>query len=119
MKKKIGIFASILLLVAVVIWGSSSAQAMVQHRRVHHVHRRVHRHGQEYAHSGRASHRYYIVRKHRTKLQHAKIIAGPAKTGASVGGLIGGPPGAAVGAAAGAATGTAYDVKTRKKKVYK
>jgi hypothetical protein len=70
----------------------------VHHRRLHH---RIH-------------HRYYI--RHRTKWQHAKIIGGAAKTGASVGGLIGGPPGMAVGAVAGAGAGTAYDLKTRKQK---
>ena len=74
-------------------------QHSVHHRRVRH----------------RAHGRYYI--RHRTKMQHAKIIGGTALRGASVGGLIGGPPGSAVGAAAGAAVGTAYDVKTRKVKV--
>jgi uncharacterized protein YcfJ len=58
--------------------------------------------------------RYYI--RHRTKMQHTKIIGGTALKGASVGGLIGGPPGSAVGAVAGAAAGTAYDLKTRKVK---
>jgi hypothetical protein len=64
---------------------------------------------------GAVQHRHYI--RHRTKLQHAKIIGGTALKGASVGGLIAGPPGSAVGAAAGAAAGTAYDLKTRKVKV--
>jgi len=39
--------------------------------------------------------------------------------GAGVGALAGGKKGAAVGAAVGGAGGTVYDVKTRKKKVYK
>src|SRR6266496_4340796 len=113
--KSIGISVLILVLAALIF--SASVPAEVQHRQ--HVHRKVRHHTQKHAHSVRPAHRYYVVKQYRTKLQHAKIIAGPAKTGASVGGLIGGPPGAAVGAAAGAATGTAYDVKTRKKKVYK
>src|SRR5260370_31533961 len=54
--------------------------------------------------------------RHRTKMQHAKIIGGTALKGASVGGMIAGPPGSAVGVAAGAAIGTAYDRKTRKLK---
>lgn len=70
----------------------------VHHRRIHH----------------RVRQRYYI--RHRSKWQHAKIIGGAAKTGASVGGLIGGPPGMAAGAAVGAGAGTAYDLKTRKVK---
>ena len=56
-----------------------------------------------------------LRKRRRTKWQHAKLIGGTAKTGASVGGMVGGPPGMAVGAAAGAAAGTAYDLKTRKK----
>jgi hypothetical protein len=76
----------------------------VRQHSVHH--RRVHR---------RAHDRYYI--RHRTKMQHTKIIGGTALKGASVGGLIAGPPGSAVGAATGAAVGTAYDLKTRKVKV--
>jgi|GraSoiStandDraft_32_1057276.scaffolds.fasta_scaffold189831_3 hypothetical protein len=49
-------------------------------------------------------------------MQHAKIIGGTAKTGASIGGMVAGPPGMAAGAAAGAAAGTAYDLKTRRVK---
>jgi hypothetical protein len=73
------------------------------------VHSRHHHRGNRRAHG-----RTYI--RHRTKMQHTKIIGGTALRGASVGGLIGGPPGSAVGAAAGAAVGTAYDLKTRKVK---
>jgi hypothetical protein len=90
-------------LVSFLVWTPAPMLGVAQqhnayHRRVHHD---VH-------------HRYYI--RHRTKLQHAKIIGGTALKGASVGGLIGGPPGSAVGAATGAAVGTAYDLKTRKVK---
>ena len=89
-----------IVLVSFLVWTPAPIMGAVQHS-VHHrrVHRDVH-------------HRYYI--RHRTKLQHAKIIGGTALKGASVGGLIGGPPGSAVGAAAGAAVGTTYDLKTRK-----
>ena len=91
------------LLAGLMCLGSFLMPAAVQRHTVHH---------------GRAHHRvndrYYI--RHRTTMQHAKIIGGTALRGASVGGLIAGPPGSAVGAAAGAAVGTAYDVKTRKVK---
>ena len=56
-----------------------------------------------------------LKKRRRTKWQHAKLIGGTAKTGASIGGMAGGPPGMVAGAAAGAAAGTAYDLKTRKK----
>src|SRR5437870_13658029 len=82
-------------------WTPTPALGAAVRYRVHHrpVHYQIH-------------HRYYI--RHRSKLQHAKIIGGSAKTGASIGGLVGGPPGMAVGAVAGAGVGTAYDLKTRK-----
>ena len=89
--------------VSFLVWMPAPMLGAVQQHSVHH--RRVH----HYDH-----HRYHI--RHRTKLQHAKIIGGTALKGASVGGLTGGPPGSAVGAAAGAAAGTAYDLKTRKVK---
>jgi len=90
-----------IVLVSFLVWTPAPMLGAVQQHRVHH--RRVHHDGH---------HGYYI--RHRTKLQHAKIIGGTALKGASVGGLIGGPPGSAVGAAAGAAVGTTYDLKTRK-----
>src|ERR1700738_5053334 len=92
-----------IILVSSLLWTPAPTLGAVQQQTVHHrpVHHNVHD-------------RYYI--RHRTKLQHAKIIGGTALKGASVGGLIGGPPGSAVGAAAGAAAGTAYDLKTRKVK---
>jgi uncharacterized protein YcfJ len=94
---------SLICLVSFLVWTPGPMLGVVQQHSVHHrrVHHDVH-------------HRSYI--RHRTKLQHAKIIGGTALKGASVGGLIGGPPGSAVGAAAGAAVGTAYDLKTRKVK---
>ena len=95
------------LLVSLIILGSALAWApglrAVQPQVGHH--HRGHRHGHN---------RTYV--RHRTKMQHTKIIGGTALRGASVGGLIAGPPGSAVGAAAGAAVGTAYDLKTRKVK---
>ena len=93
----------LIILVSFLVWTPAPMLGAVQQHSVHH--RRVHHDGH---------HGYYI--RHRTKLQHAKIIGGTALKGASVGGLIGGPPGSAVGAAAGAAAGTAYDLKTRKVK---
>jgi len=87
------------ILVSFLVWTPAPMRGAVQQPSVHH--RRVH-------------HNVHI--RHRTKLQHAKIIGGTAMKGASVGGLIGGPPGSAVGAAAGAGVGTAYDLKTRKVK---
>ena len=94
---------SLICLVSFLVWAPGPMLGVAQQHSAHHrrVHHDVH-------------HRYYI--RHRTKLQHAKIIGGTALKGASVGGLIGGPPGSAVGAAAGAAVGTAYDLKTRKVK---
>src|SRR5579864_7392637 len=92
------LFASFVTLGTFLVWTPAPLSAVLRHS-VHH--RQVHE-------------RYYI--RHRTKMQHAKIIGGTALKGASVGGLIGGPPGSAVGAAAGAAVGTAYDLKTRKVK---
>lgn len=70
----------------------------------------------DYARSRHPVHQRYYIR-HRTKMEHTKIIGGTALKGASVGGLVAGPPGSAVGAAAGAAVGTTYDLKTRKVKV--
>ena len=92
------------LLVSLIILGSSLAWAGALSAVQPH-HHRGHRHGHN---------RTYV--RHRTKMQHTKIIGGTALRGASVGGLIAGPPGSAVGAAAGAAVGTAYDLKTRKVK---
>jgi hypothetical protein len=94
---------SLICLVSFLVWAPGPMPGVAQQHSAHHrrVHHEVH-------------HRYYI--RHRTKLQHAKIIGGTALKGASVGGLIGGPPGSAVGAAAGAAVGTAYDLKTRRVK---
>ena len=99
---------NVMILGSVLVWTPAPAFAEVPEHTVQHrsVHRRpVYRRGRN---------RRYI--RHRTKMQHAKIIGGTALRGASVGGLIGGPPGSAVGAAAGAAVGTAYDLKTRKVK---
>jgi type II secretory pathway component PulL len=93
-------------------WTSAAARATAYQNGVHHYHRRVSQHYQRHLPHHQ---RYYI--RHRSKLQHAKLIGGTTKTGMSVGSLIGGPPGMAVGAAAGAAVGTAYDLKTRKVKV--
>lgn len=73
-----------------------TAHAVVKHR---------HRHG-------------YVVR-HRSKKKQAAIIGGSAAVGAGVGALAGGKKGAAIGGAAGGAGGTAYDLKTREKKVYR
>jgi len=91
-------------LISFLAWTPASILSAAQSHSKHH--RRV-RH--------QVQHRYYI--RHRSKWQHAKIIGGTAKTGASIGGLVGGPPGMAVGAAAGAGVGTAYDLKTRKVKI--
>lgn len=97
------VLVSFIILRSFLVWTAAPTLGAVQQPNVHH--RRVHHHSHD---------RYYI--RHRTKLQHAKIIGGTALKGASVGGLIGGPPGSAVGAAAGAGVGTAYDLKTRKVK---
>jgi hypothetical protein len=94
---------SFIILGSFLVWTPAPTLGAVQRHSVHH--RRVHHHVHD---------RYYI--RHRTKMQHAKIIGGTALKGASVGSLIGGPPGSAVGAAAGAAVGTAYDRKTRRVK---
>jgi len=96
----------LLIIVAILVslaWTPTSTLGAVLRHSVHHRPVRHHVHQ-----------RHYI--RHRTKLQHLKIIGGTAKTGATVGGLVGGPPGMAVGAGAGAAVGTAYDLKTRKVK---
>jgi hypothetical protein len=97
------LLVSSIILSAFLVWIPAPTLGEVQQHIVHH--RRVHHHVHD---------RYYI--RHRTKMQHAKIIGGTALKGASVGGLVGGPPGSAAGAAAGAAVGTAYDLKTRKVK---
>jgi len=97
------LLVSFIILDSFLVGTPAPRQGGVQQHSVHY--RRVHHNVHD---------RYYI--RHRTKLQHAKIIGGTALKGASVGGLIGGPPGSAVGAAAGAAAGTAYDLKTRKVK---
>ena len=96
------LLVSLIVLGSSLIWTPAPTLGAVQHNGHH---RRGHRHAHD---------RYYI--RHRTKMQHAKIIGGTALKGASVGGLVGGPPGSAAGAAAGAAVGTAYDLKTRKVK---
>src|SRR5579864_61495 len=97
------LLVSFIFLGSSLVWTPAPALGAVEQNTVHH--RRVHHHARD---------RYYI--RHRTKMQHTKIIGGTALKGASVGGLIGGPPGSAVGAAAGAVVGTAYDLKTRKVK---
>jgi uncharacterized protein YcfJ len=99
MRRKL--LVSFIILRSCQVWAAAPTLGAVQQHSVHH--RRVHHHDRTYI-------------RHRTKLQHAKIIGGTALKGASVGGLIGGPPGSAVGAAAGATVGTAYDLKTRKVK---
>ena len=89
----------IALLLSFLAWTPDVAQAAVRH------YRRRYRHG-------------YVVRR-RSKKKQAAIIGGSALAGAGVGALAGGKKGAAMGAGIGGAGGTAYDVKTRKKKVYK
>jgi hypothetical protein len=89
----------IALLLSFLAWTPDVAQAAVRH------YRRRYRHG-------------YVVRR-RSKKKQAAIIGGSALAGAGVGALAGGKKGAAIGAGVGGAGGTAYDLKTRKKKVYK
>ena len=89
----------IALLFSFLAWTPDVVQAAVRH------YRRRYRHG-------------YVVRR-RSKKKQAAIIGGSALAGAGVGALAGGKKGAAIGAGVGGAGGTAYDLKTRKKKVYK
>jgi hypothetical protein len=97
--RKIKLLMVLITLCSLLAWTPNVAQAVVKH------HRQRYRHG-------------YVV-KRRSKRKQAAIIGGSALAGAGVGALAGGKKGATIGAAAGGAGGTAYDLKTRNKKVYR